>query len=186
MPKILEDIQERILDAVRERIAGEGWNAVNIRTLAKRCGIASGTIYNYYPSREAILAAVISRDWEKAEESILAFFSGSTADPEADAVDKLRFLHGVLSAFMGVYRMVWAESPGHLSGRAWERGGKEKEGFRLRMEEFVRLVLSGIQAAEGIDGDFLVSFIARSVIDWSGEDDFDFSRMEPVITALLA
>ncbi|MBL8968046.1 MAG: helix-turn-helix transcriptional regulator, partial [Spirochaetaceae bacterium] len=54
MPKLLGDAKGAILRAVREHLPTEGWAALNIRTIAQRAGMAQGTIYNYFPSREAI------------------------------------------------------------------------------------------------------------------------------------
>ncbi|MBN2049269.1 MAG: TetR/AcrR family transcriptional regulator [Spirochaetales bacterium] len=188
MPKIIIDAQMMILDTLRDHIAREGWAALNIRCLAKRCHIAPGTVYNYFPSREAILAAVISRDWKNAEEKIANRFyatEGVGGDPAFQALERLRFLYETLSGFMAVYRKVWVESPEHLGKEAWERGEQGKQAFRRRMENFVKRALADTEINKSIDRDFLIAFLARSIIHWSGEAEVDFSRIRPVIAVLL-
>jgi AcrR family transcriptional regulator len=234
MPKLLEDVQNRILDTVKNHVAEEGWNALNVRALAAECGIALGTVYNYFPSREAILTAVISRDWARVEEAVrlrLGYAAEGSApetaagdseaapgttpfddlvrateagvasvdaaesaagsvtstseDPVARAIENLRFLFESLSGFMAVYRKVWAESPRHLSGEAWERGARNREPFRKQIEEWVRMSLAGVRPRRGIDAEFLVRFVARSLIDWSGERDVEFGLLKPVLASLL-
>src|SRR5215211_4497678 len=56
--------QERdaaILDAAFAAFAVEGFAAVRLDELAARLGIAKGTIYLYYPSKEALFGAAVRR-----------------------------------------------------------------------------------------------------------------------------
>ena len=43
--------KEEILAASRELIRSQGWQAVNIRSVAAACGVSVGSIYNYYGSK---------------------------------------------------------------------------------------------------------------------------------------
>ena len=52
MPKIIENPEENILSAARRLVAEQGYAAVTMRAIAKECGIAVGTFYNYYPSEQ--------------------------------------------------------------------------------------------------------------------------------------
>ena len=40
--------REAILQTSRELIRTQGWDAVNIRNVAKACDISVGSIYNYF------------------------------------------------------------------------------------------------------------------------------------------
>ena len=44
MPKIIENLRERILEAAREALAADGWRALSMRALAQRVGVAPGTL----------------------------------------------------------------------------------------------------------------------------------------------
>ena len=46
MPKIIEDVENRILRAARERLLGGDLSSFSARGIAEDCGIAVGTIYN--------------------------------------------------------------------------------------------------------------------------------------------
>lgn len=50
--------RERILQAARERFAAHGYEASTTRDIADAAGIAHGTLFNYFPNKEAILAAL--------------------------------------------------------------------------------------------------------------------------------
>ena len=47
--------KEDILAASRELIKENGWAAVSIRSVAAKCSVSAGTIYNYYDPRQSCL-----------------------------------------------------------------------------------------------------------------------------------
>ena len=53
--------KEDILAASRELIKENGWAAVSIRSVAAKCSVSAGTIYNYYESKAELLGALPSR-----------------------------------------------------------------------------------------------------------------------------
>lgn len=55
--------KEEILKASRELIRQHGFDAVSIRSVAHACGISTGTIYNYFPSKDALVSASVESVW---------------------------------------------------------------------------------------------------------------------------
>ena len=51
--------QKQILDAALSVFSNKGFGAATIPEIASEAGIAVGTIYNYYPSKQELLVAVI-------------------------------------------------------------------------------------------------------------------------------
>lgn len=51
----------QIVEAAVEIVAGEGWEGVTMQRLARDLGYAVGALYRYFPSKDAILAAVLGR-----------------------------------------------------------------------------------------------------------------------------
>jgi AcrR family transcriptional regulator len=49
----------RLLDAAAEEFARVGYSDANINTISTAAGFAKGTIYNYFPSKRALLLALI-------------------------------------------------------------------------------------------------------------------------------
>jgi TetR/AcrR family transcriptional regulator, cholesterol catabolism regulator len=63
--------RERIIGAVLELAAEGGYDAVQVRDVADRAGVALGTIYNYYESRENLIyGAMIEWRRQVASESV--------------------------------------------------------------------------------------------------------------------
>lgn len=106
MPKIIEDVENRILRAARTRLLGGDLSSFSARGIAEDCGIAVGTIYNYYRDKESLMAAVMAQDWQaelkKAEAEIARLPS-----PE----EGIRCLYGAIRAFSRLYETVWASFP---------------------------------------------------------------------------
>ena len=55
--------KEEILKTSRELIQREGWSAINIRSVAGACGVSVGSIYNYFPSKSALVGAAVESVW---------------------------------------------------------------------------------------------------------------------------
>ena len=66
MPKIIENLQNNILDEARRIIDEKGADALSMRNLANRLGIAPSTLYNYYESKEQLMGALLKRSWAEA------------------------------------------------------------------------------------------------------------------------
>jgi AcrR family transcriptional regulator len=63
MPKIIDNLKEKILIEAKRQVFSCGYSETTIRSVAAECGIAAGTIYNYYPSKDYLIAAFILEDW---------------------------------------------------------------------------------------------------------------------------
>lgn len=50
--------RERLLDAARELLTEGGYAAASIAALADRAGVATGSVYNHFASKQELLAAV--------------------------------------------------------------------------------------------------------------------------------
>lgn len=70
--------RQRILDAARQLFARAGYRTSTTRDIADAAGIAAGTLFNYFPTKEAVLASL-------AAEAI----AGVDGDPEENQTDSL-------------------------------------------------------------------------------------------------
>jgi AcrR family transcriptional regulator len=64
-PKQFEDIRNEkkahIMNVALEHFANEGYHHTTISHIAKHAGISKGLMYNYFASKEELLAAILSR-----------------------------------------------------------------------------------------------------------------------------
>ena len=82
MPKIIENLRERLILETERQLRETGYTAVTVRSVAKSCGIGVGTVYNYFPSKDDMIAACLLADWEHSVDTVRAAASVSeTAKP---------------------------------------------------------------------------------------------------------
>src|SRR5258708_18915880 len=57
---------EAIIEAARALASERGLGAVQVVPVAERAGIAAGTVYRYFPSKDDLVAAVVGATAERA------------------------------------------------------------------------------------------------------------------------
>ena len=65
MPKIIENLEARLVAEAKRQISQDGYGSMTIRSVAKACGVGVGTVYNYFPSKDDMVAAFMLEDWQK-------------------------------------------------------------------------------------------------------------------------
>lgn len=66
MRKKNDMLRGTLLDIARRVADTQGIDAVNIRSIAQEAGVASGTVYNYFSSKDEILLALTEVYWQHA------------------------------------------------------------------------------------------------------------------------
>ena len=64
MPKHIENLREALVTEARRQVLESGYSAMTIRSVAKKCGVAVGTVYNYFESKDALTAEFMLEDWQ--------------------------------------------------------------------------------------------------------------------------
>lgn len=64
MPKIIKNIEKNILNAAFELFGEYGYKEVDMKKIAKKAGIAVGTLYNYYSNKKELFIRVFEMSWE--------------------------------------------------------------------------------------------------------------------------
>lgn len=105
MPKKIENIQSKILSKGKEILDNGGFDAFNIRALSKECDIAIGTIYNYYPSKENLIANIMLLDWQKEIEK-----SKNKIKPSFDGYHTIKIIFETVLSFQQSCRETWGLS----------------------------------------------------------------------------
>jgi TetR/AcrR family transcriptional regulator, mexJK operon transcriptional repressor len=126
--RISEDRVEELLDIAAQVFAERGFDGASVSEMAKRANASKGTYYSRYPSKEALLMAVMGRRVEGLEAE-LSSVMGSSGDIEATLTEfASRVLTVVLSEQMlSTYRVVTLEARRFPSlGKAYFENGVGK------------------------------------------------------------
>ncbi len=59
--------RRRILEASLERFKSDGYDETTTKDIARQSGIASGTLFNYFPTKEAIVMTLVAESLERAQ-----------------------------------------------------------------------------------------------------------------------
>ena len=62
--------RQRILDATLALASRGGYDAVQMRAVADRAGVALGTLYRYFPSKIHLLVSGLAREFERNQEKL--------------------------------------------------------------------------------------------------------------------
>jgi AcrR family transcriptional regulator len=54
-----EKSREKIMRSAMKLFSTQGFHATSMQAIAKAAGVAAGLVYNYYPSKDALLAAIV-------------------------------------------------------------------------------------------------------------------------------
>lgn len=87
----LEDNRARILSAARALVAEGGWRHAHVATVAEKAGVATGTVYRYFPSKAELFAEVLANVSRRERDVVAAIVDG-------DGTPALR-LRGAVKAF---------------------------------------------------------------------------------------
>ncbi len=168
MPKILDNPQQRLLLEARKQVEGSGYAAMTVRSVAAACGMGVGTVYNYFPSKEAMVAAYMAADWNGSLATVRA--AGAAADT---AESLLRCIYDELRHFIRLHSAVF-------------RDESAASGFSGSFGRYHALLRS--QLAEPLRrfcrDDFTADFIAEAMLTWTSSGK-EFDDIEPIIQKLL-
>lgn len=103
MPKRLGSVREQLLDAARRQIETGGYTKTTIRSVAAECGIAVGTVYNYFPSKDMLIASFVSEDWHACIDAIRPY-------DNKDAKTYLKRIYDALCAFSETHRALFTDA----------------------------------------------------------------------------
>ena len=72
---------ERILDALQELLENHKLQSISVSEIAETAGIGKGSIYYYFPSKDAILEALVERSYEKPLQTAKALAGRTEISP---------------------------------------------------------------------------------------------------------
>jgi len=104
MPKIIENLRETIILEAKKILLTQGFKDLNIREMAKICNIGTGTFYNYFSTKEDLVAEIFREDWKKV--SNLVDELKYTKEP---CKEKIRKIYLSIGLFVNSYIPIFYE-----------------------------------------------------------------------------
>jgi AcrR family transcriptional regulator len=131
--EVKSQTRRRILKAARDRFAKVGFEAATTREIAAAAGIAVGTLFNYFPSKEAIVMAMAAETLRKAHGLFEAAPRGESLEEDlfaliAGELRGLRPLRGCLRPVLETALSSMARAEASPDGEAIRVGHLEAVG----------------------------------------------------------
>lgn len=179
LPKTLINIREDILMVTRKLLSEEGYDKLNMRTIASKCGIATGTLYNYYRSKQQIVEEILRSEWNMMLRRI-----EQGAKTDVKLIDKLEIIYTELCVLMNNVHNVWfGISNLNVSYNEFS-GMKGHKGVLLKSlsDKILDLIRN---SAKDRDYEFLSDVMCKMFVIYAYQGDVEFIKLLPVIESLL-
>lgn len=99
--------RNEILDAAQRLVYSKGYERMTIQDILSDLGMSSGAFYHYFPSKPAVLEAMIERGQPELEKLLLPIVH----DPNLSALEKLQRFFGTFDRLRVEQRAVIADLP---------------------------------------------------------------------------
>lgn len=152
MPKIIENVREQLLTEARRQIAERGYAKTTIRSVAGACRVGVGTVYNYFPSKDMLIASFMADDWFRCVESLKKEY----ATPR----ERLSDIYEMLVDFARDHKVLFADSDAEAVFHS-----VSSQRHKLLRDQIANLVRPACREAQ--NGDFLTEFIAEALLTWT-------------------
>ena len=135
--------EDKIVAVAEEMLASKGYDNTSLNDIIHQSGIAKGTFYHYFPSKQNLLDKIIS----KMVRRILSPIRKVADDPGLSAIDKFNLAmkrsldHKVANKriYQAITRWIWKEENIKLRHKIMQKN------FKLIAPEFDKIIAQGIK-----------------------------------------
>lgn len=157
MPKIIDNARQQLIAQAKKQISENGYSKTTIRSVAKECNIAVGTVYNYFPSKDMLVAAFVLEDWLECTEKIKCLIKADSSPREA-----LNIIYNMLLEFIDENKALFSDSDAFQT-YAKSAGSRHST---LR-NQVAQLIERSVDFSLTENSQFVSQFVAESLLTWT-------------------
>ncbi|MDA3733826.1 TetR/AcrR family transcriptional regulator [Niameybacter massiliensis] len=106
MPKIIHDLNKRIEQSAIELFNAYDYNQVDMKMIAKKCHIAVGTLYNYYPNKKQLFIHVLECSWSETSHTLDRIYAMDLT-PEEKLSQSIEVLYDDIAHRKGMGKLIY-------------------------------------------------------------------------------
>lgn len=157
MPKIIENVRGLLLAEAQKQIEENGYENVTIRSIAKGCSIGLGTFYNYFKSKDMLIATFLLEDWQQRMAKV-----SKESEGKSTPMDVIESINRELTEFIQSHENIFA-SPNAVKAFHSSVGDKHK----LLRSQLAAPILNACILGEYENPVFLADFAAEALLTWT-------------------
>lgn len=163
MPQKIEGARQKLLACGKKLLLENGYGGLGVKALTAACGMAAGTFYQYFPSKEAFVIEIVEEAWRALLDAV-----DEAAAAQLSPRESLEAVYGQLTAFMRSYCGAFKGTV-NLSGScaAHQQGLRE---LYARMEKLI-LALRGKGELAGDIGASQAAYLLTQLLIAAGKNE---------------
>lgn len=174
MPKIIPNVKGRVLGYVKEQLLAGRSRSISIIDIANACNIATGTVFNYFESKDMIFATIILEDWNAALAKMRE--NSKNAESTSAAIDAI---YAALKEFVDTYRAAWKDYTSN--GNILNIMGVHHSVLRGQLME----IICGLELPECKDKQMLALIIIENLLWIVRDGNVSYEECKNVIFSLI-
>ena len=175
MPKIIRELRAQFVAAARQRLLPTPDHDMTIRQVAEDCHTGVGTVYNYFPSKEMLIAQVILKDWQDMKLRI-AENMGASEEP----IENIQRIYTELRRFVTDCLPIWEKHANVL--KSFEMQTHYHPSVIRQLSEFIQLIIDHYSLNVEPKTDIVLSEIMLSL---AKQKEDQFPQIQPVLCRIL-
>lgn len=175
MPKIIENLNEIILTEAKTELFEKGYNNMTMRSVACACHIAVGTLYNYFDSKDVLIAEIMLQDWKEIMDEVR-----KQCKLSEDIFDGFKIMYDGVSQFCNRYDSIWTQYGKSLSIK------KDMPVQFDRLITELSSILDEILVRCHNENDKYISvFLSEILLSAAAKNDFEYDKLQGVLRRMF-
>ncbi len=174
MPKIIGNIRAKLLEETRKQIKERGYKETTVRSVASALSIGLGTLYNYFESKDMLVASFMLEDWNEIVGNIHRRLESASTSSE-----KLQLIYEGLLDFYKKHVAIFKD-PG--ARRTFSHSTEDRH--PLLISQISAMVTPVLENSETENKSLLADFISEAMLIWSAKG-MAYSDLEPIFIKLI-
>ena len=166
MAKIIDNLYFNIQEVGKKILLEDGYKKMTLRLVANKCNIATGTVYNYFKSKDQLVATIMFKDWKNMIDATVPRLSNIES-----SIDGLELVFKMIKDYTAIYQKAWLDYGGSLIGQ------DERHNILIKqLNDLIRPLFKD---------DDSINFISEVLLYSGIRDDVSFDDIRPFILKII-
>ena len=172
MSKQIPNARETIFAVSRKHLFEKGYMGLTLRQVAAQSDIAVGTIYNYFQSKDMLVASIMAEDWHVSLKDMK-----KNCETAITVEQGIRAIYDAIRDYVKKYEPIWCEYKGMPGGF-----GQYKALLRSQLSKLLAELLEHLDHKEDAE---LCPLLAETILACAMQTEIPYSALSQMIGRLF-